>query len=167
MDIGVIYFKFKGGQHFMSQRSFKNFVNKHFYNELFSELENYIRFNRSEIELWSNSIDVEHIKGNSLNLEDMTIESIYINGDIQVTTLEFDVCVSVEISFSQTSNRYGDSEDSNIIFKDVSVNAEQIKAGTILIDSRFVDVRGRGAFNNTLMHECVHCITRPTRKPVA
>ena len=241
----------------MSQRSFKNFVNKHFYNELFSRLENYIRFNRSEIEIWSNSIDVEHIKGNSLNLEDMTIESIYINGDIQVTTLEFDVCVSVEISFSQTSNRYGDSEDSNIIwfrincltilndavksfkiesieqytkgeksrfkynlsdslvpiiskdnldleaerflklyfpsalefpqfinplqvadkmglkveyqnitddlnilgqiyFKDVFVKDEQIKAGTVLIDPRIINERGQGAFNNTLMHECIH-----------
>jgi len=80
MAIGTIYFKLKGGHHFMSQRSFKNFVNKHFYNELFSKLEHYIRFNRSEIEIWSNSIDVEHIKGNSLNLEDMTIENVYING---------------------------------------------------------------------------------------
>lgn len=43
-----------------------------------------------------------------------------------------------------------------IFFHDTVVDGELIKARTILVDDRIVLVRGLGALNNTILHECFH-----------
>lgn len=52
------------------------------------------------------------------------------------------------------------SEDGSVLgqiyFHDTVLNGKEIKAKTILIDSRVIETRGIGGLNNTIMHECVH-----------
>lgn len=43
-----------------------------------------------------------------------------------------------------------------IFFHDIVVDGKLIKARTILVDDRIVLVRGLGALNNTILHECFH-----------
>lgn len=43
-----------------------------------------------------------------------------------------------------------------IFFHDTVVDEELIKAKTILVDGRIALVRGLGALNNTILHECFH-----------
>lgn len=43
-----------------------------------------------------------------------------------------------------------------IFFHDTVVDGELIKAKTILVDDRIALVRGLGALNNTILHECFH-----------
>lgn len=94
------------------QYSFKDYVKKKCSNQLYNAVANYISNQRSALSLWSYSIDVDTLDGDDLNLEDIEVEMIFVNGDTQTNAVEFDVVVSEEISFHEYSNRYGDSEDS-------------------------------------------------------
>lgn len=43
-----------------------------------------------------------------------------------------------------------------IYFRDTVVDGELVKAKTLLVDPRVIDIRGIGALYNTIIHECVH-----------
>lgn len=96
----------------MPQYSFKDYVKKKCSNQLYNAVSNFISNHRSDFSLWSHSIDVDALDGDDLNLEDIEVEMVFVNGDTQTNDIEFDVVVSAEISFHEYSNRYGDSEDS-------------------------------------------------------
>ncbi|WP_423363036.1 hypothetical protein [Mycoplasma sp. P36-A1] len=103
--------------------SFKGFIHKKLYNQIFESIEEYIPDHRSEFQFYSNSIDVEYLNGDDLSLEDTTIEQVYVNGDTQTNQIEFDVITSAKISFSEYSNRYGDSEDTSTVLFHIICNA--------------------------------------------
>ena len=95
------------------QYSFKNYIIKNHYNPLFDAVASFIKNNLSELNLYSNSVDIDTLRSKDIYLNDMTVEMICINADTQTNDIEFDVIVSAEIAFSQYSNRYGDDEDSS------------------------------------------------------
>ena len=95
------------------QYSFKNYINKNYFDPLFNAVATFIKNNLSELNLYSNSVDVDALTSRDIYLDDMAIEMVCINGDTQTNDVEFDVIVSAEIAFSQYSNRYGDDEDSS------------------------------------------------------
>lgn len=100
--------------------SFKSYIQKHQYNHLYHAVGNFIKKNRSEIELWSNLIDVDSLTGNDLALEDIEIKYVYVNGDTHKNQITYDVVLAAEISFCEHNNRYGDSEDSCVVWFRIS-----------------------------------------------
>lgn len=126
--------------------SFKEFIQKRLYNQIFESIEEYIPDHRSEFQLYSNSIDVEYLNGDDLALEDITIEQVYVNGDTQTNQIEFDVIASAEISFSEYSNRYGDSEDTSTVWFRVFCSAS-LDGKNSLFNIEYVEIYNKATKN--------------------
>lgn len=239
----------------VQQHSFKDYVKSHHFNKIFEAVEDYVPNNIGELNLWSNSIDIDNLDEEHVFFDEMKIEFVFVNGDTLTNDIEFDVIVSGEVFFSEADRHdddYGNctnwfrlncgatidgkllnytihsvepydkkqnrftrklsdalvsiissvdyeyeaqqflslhfpdalivsqmvdprliaekmgltvvykeiTEDlsvfGQIFFHDMVVDGTLIKAKTILVDDRIALVRGLGALNNTILHECFH-----------
>ena len=95
----------------VQQRSFQKYVSKHHENDLFDAVASYVSSNLGEVNLWSNTIDVDNLDEEKVYFEDLKVEFVFVNGDTITNDIEFDVVVSGEVYFSEC-DRHNDYEDS-------------------------------------------------------
>jgi len=53
------------------QYSFNNYINKNYYDPLFNAVANFIKNNLSDLNLYSNSVDVDALTSKNIYLDDM------------------------------------------------------------------------------------------------
>lgn len=95
----------------VQQRSFQKYVSKHHENDLFDAVASFISDNIDDLELWSNTIDVDNLDEENISFEDMVVKYVYVNGESMSNDIEFDVVVFGDVCFKEVS-RHNDEEGS-------------------------------------------------------
>ena len=93
----------------VQQRSFQKYVSKHHENDLFDAVASFISVNIDDLELQSNTIDVDNLNEENISFEDMVVKYVYVNGDSMSNDIEFDVVVFGDVCFKEVS-RHNDEE---------------------------------------------------------
>lgn len=89
----------------MADRSFKEYVANHFYDELFAATKEYIDANSDKLDLYS--IVVSNI--DAAELSDIDVKMVGVEDQPEMRIL-FDVVVEAEIEVSETTRHYDDSD---------------------------------------------------------
>ncbi|EAD5361691.1 hypothetical protein K8A91_08685 [Listeria monocytogenes] len=95
----------------VQQRSFQKYVSKHHENDLFDAVASFVSDNIDDLELWSNTIDVDNLDEENISFEDMVVKYVYVNGESMSNDIEFDVVVFGDVCFKEVS-RHNDEEGS-------------------------------------------------------
>lgn len=95
----------------VQKRSFQKYVIKHHENDLFDAVASFISGNIDDLELWSNTIDVDNLDEENVSFEDIVVKYAYVNGDSMSNDIEFNVVVFGDVCFKEVS-RHNDEEGS-------------------------------------------------------
>jgi len=89
-----------------SSRSFREYVEKRFDNELFNEINTYLIHNRNNLHV--NLYNVEYV--DYVELQEVTVKQVYVN-DLPGADIAFDILAEADFTVCQYSNRYGEKEE--------------------------------------------------------
>ena len=109
-------------------RSFKEYIDKRFENDIFNSISSYLIENKDKLNL--RLYNVEYIDW--IELQDTTVKHVPVN-DLPGSEIEFDILVEADITVQQRSNRYGErEEDTTMWFKfscrgDLAKNLDDVK----------------------------------------
>ena len=89
----------------MADRSFKEYVANHFYDELFAAVKDYIESNSDGLDLYSRVVS----NIDAAELSDIDVKTVGVEDQPEMRIL-FDVVVEAEIEVSETTRHYDESD---------------------------------------------------------